>query len=213
VYGLITKVIEERCLYYHFSDIELLRKRLHCRKEIVGVVGNESIHPKQGALLFRLTNYFQSKSILQIGASMGLSTLYLTSYKQGVRCVALEKRPEYAAVAGWVYEKAARTPIDLRIGDYHAILPGILEEMQTVDFIFFNTSRETSNASLFHTCVEYAQSDTVFVFDGIKNNCSMRKFWEMICAHPEVTVTLDLYSMGIVFFNKRLHKRNYIVYF
>jgi predicted O-methyltransferase YrrM len=213
VYGLITKVIGERCPYYRFSDIELLRKRLLCRKEIVGVVGHESIRPKQGALLFRLTNHFHSKSILQIGVSMGLSTLYLTSYKQGVKCVAMEKRPEYAAVARWVYEKAARTPIDLRIGDYHTILPGILEEMKIVDFIFFNTSRDTSNASLFNTCVEHAQSNTVFVFEGIKSNCSMRKLWEMVCAHPEVTVTLDLYSMGIVFFNKKLHKRNYIVYF
>jgi predicted O-methyltransferase YrrM len=213
VYGLITKVIEERCPYYRFSDIELLRRQLLFREETAGAAARESIRPKQGALLFRLTNHFRSENILQIGASTGLSTLYLTSYRQGVKCVALEKNPECAGAARRLYEKAARTPIDLRVGDYQAILPGILREMKTVDFVFFNTCREASNASLFYTCAEYAQSDTVFVFDGIKRNCSMRELWKMICAHPGVTVTLDLYSMGIVFFNEKLHKRNYNVYF
>ena len=50
-------------------------------------------------------------------------------------------------------------------------------------------------------------------FEGIKASRKMRKFWKEVCAHPEVTVTIDLYSMGIVFFNKKLHKRDYIVYF
>ena len=46
-----------------------------------------------------------------------------------------------------------------------------------------------------------------------KQSRKMREFWKEICSHPEVTVTIDLYSMGIVFFNKKLHKRDYIVYF
>jgi predicted O-methyltransferase YrrM len=213
VYGLITKVIEERCPYYCFSDIELLRKRLLLQQETAGIVAREAVRPKQGALLFRLTHYFRSGNIVQIGAGAGLSTLYLTSYRQGVRCITLEKTPERAAVARWVYEKAARTPVDLRTGDYQTLLPGILEEMGTVDFVFFNTRREASPASLFDICVKYAQADTVFVFEGIKNNRTMRRFWKTVCTHPEVTVTLDLYSMGIVLFNKKLHKRDYTVYF
>ena len=56
-------------------------------------------------------------------------------------------------------------------------------------------------------------SITIFVFEGIKASRKMREFWKEVCAHPEVTVTIDLYSMGIVFFNKKLHKRDYIVYF
>ena len=48
---------------------------------------------------------------------------------------------------------------------------------------------------------------------GQKRRVKMREFWKEICSHPEVTVTIDLYSMGIVFFNKKLHKRDYIVYF
>jgi predicted O-methyltransferase YrrM len=212
VYNLITKVIEEHSPYYHFSDIELLRKQLHLYP-IASIVDDKAIRPKQGALLFRLTNYFRSQNILQIGASVGLSTLYLTSYARGLKCVTLEKVPAYAAIAREVYEKGSRTPIDLHIGDYKTLLPDILKNMQMIDFVFFNTPHEDSNPYLFETCMAYVRTETVFVFEGIKANRAMRELWKTVCAHPEVTVTLDLYSMGIVFLNKKLHKRNYTVYF
>ncbi|MDR1356708.1 MAG: SAM-dependent methyltransferase [Tannerellaceae bacterium] len=213
VYSLITKVIEERCPYYSFSGIELLRKRLPAQKNPDGIAAHEAIRPKHGALLFRLANYFGSQNILQIGASAGLSTLYLTSYAQGVKCITLEKSPERASVARWVYEKAARTPIDLRVGDYQDLLLPTLEGMSKVDFVFFNTRMESSNVDMFNLCVRYAHTDTIFVFEGIKANQPMRNLWKTVCAHPDVTVTLDLYSMGIAFFNRKLHKRDYKVYF
>jgi predicted O-methyltransferase YrrM len=212
VYNLITKVVEERCPYYHFSDIELLRRQLRLHPA-AGIASDQAIRPKQGALLFRLTNYFRPRHILQIGASVGLSTLYLTSYAQGLKCVTLEKAPAYALVAREVYAKGARTPIELHVGDYETLLPGILKKMKTLDFVFFNTPREDANLSLFDACLACAKDETVFVFKGIKANRRMREAWKTLCAYPEVTVTLDLYSMGIVFLNKKLHKRNYTAYF
>ena len=208
VFNLITKVIEEKCSYYSFYDIELLRKQLLFKegeitypdrqnkgkrktRSISEIVKRESIRPKHGALLFRLANYFKSKNILQIGTTMGLSTLYLTSYATGLRCIALENVPEFATIARQAFAKEGRNPIDLRIGNYKDLLPQALNDINSLDFVFF----------------------TVFVFEGIKASRKMRELWEEICACPEVTVTLDLYSLGIVLFNKKLHKRDYIVYF
>jgi predicted O-methyltransferase YrrM len=212
VYNLITKVIEERNPYYRFSDIERLRRQLRLCPA-TGRAAGKAIRPKQGALLFRLANYFRCRNILQIGASAGLSTLYLTSYAQGLKCVTLEKLPACAALAREVYAKGARTPVDLHIGDYKTLLPGILEEMQTLDLVFFNTPLEDCNLYLFETCMAYTRAETVFVFKGIKENRAMRELWKTLRARPEVTVTVDLYSMGIVFLNRKLHKRNYAVYF
>ena len=231
VFNLITKVIEEHCSYYSFYDIELIRKQLLFRDNIITypdrqqkgklrrrtvgeIVKREAIKPKHGALLFRLANYFKSQNILQLGPSMGLSTLYLTSYAPGLRCIALENIPEFASIARIAFEKAARNPVDLRTGTYKELLPQALEEMKQVDFVFFNTLYEQqNNVWLFNECSKHVHDGSVFVFEGIKASRKMREFWKEICSHPEVTVTIDLYSMGIVFFNKKLHKRDYIVYF
>ena len=231
VFNLITKVIEERCSYYSFNEIELMRKKLlfcediitypdrqkkgKLKKRSIGeIVEREAIKPKHGALLFRLSNYFKSQNILQLGPSMGLSTLYLTSYAAGLKCIALENIPEFASIARLVFDKAARNPVDLRVGGYKELLPQALKEMERIDFVFFNTLYEQQNNHwLFEECLKQIHEDTVFVFEGIKSSRKMREFWGDVCNHPEVTVTIDLYSMGIVFFNKRLHKRDYIVYF
>lgn len=215
VYNLITKVIEEPYPYYRFDDIELLRKRLLQReKEVAKVVRREAISPKYGALLFRLANYFQAGSILQVGPSMGLSALYLTSYKAGLKCISVENIPEYTAISRWVYGIGARTDIDLRTGDYARLIPEVLEEMGKVDLAFFNFRHEQSpDIRLVTKCMEHAGEGSLFVLDGIKANPSMRALWKEVCAHGKVTVCIDLFSMGIVFFNPKLHKRRYKVYY
>lgn len=231
VFNLITKVIEEKCPYYSFYDIELVRKQLLFKDEqitypdrrqqgrmksrtIAEITEREAIKPEHGALLFRLTNYFKSVNILQLGPCMGISTLYLTSYSAGLKCIALENVPEFATIANWAFKKAAHNAIDLRTGSYRELLPQALQDMGKVDFVFFNTLYEQqNNIWLFNECIRHIHNDTVFVFDGIKSNRKMRDFWKEICRHNEVTVTIDLYSLGIVIFNKKLHKRDYKVYF
>ena len=213
VFNLITKVIEEKCSYYSFYDIELLRKQLLFREGEINYPDRQN-KGKRKTLLFRLTNYFKSKNILQIGTTMGLSTLYLTSYATGLKCIALENVPEFATTARQAFAKEGRNPVDLRIGNYKDLLPQALNDINSLDFVFFNTLYEQhNNLWLFNECMKYAHNDTVFVFEGIKASRKMRELWEEICACPEVTVTLDLYSLGIVLFNKKLHKRDYIVYF
>jgi predicted O-methyltransferase YrrM len=220
-------VSEERCPFYCYSEIEQLRKQFLADQTLVDVptargirsftvarlVAREGIRPKMGALLFRLTNFFQPRNILQIGPTMGLSTLYLTSYRTGLRCVSLENIPAYATISGRMYAQGSRNPVELYTGDYRELLPKVLAGMEPLEFVFFNTWREPGNARLFEACLPHVQKDAVFVFEGISRNRSMRTFWKYVRSHPQVTSTLDLYTTGVVFFNKNLPKRNYRIYF
>lgn len=233
VYHLITRVIGEKCAYYAFEEIELVRRQFYYReqrfpwvvrhgrkagavldKPVGEIVRREAIRPKQGALLFRLANYFQPAYILQIGASAGLATLYLTAYSKRSTCIALEQVPTLAPVARQVWEKGARTGIDLRVGEYGVLLPEALAELPRLDFVFFNRAEESGDRdALFDACARKAHTGTVMVITGIRGNRAMRDFWRSVCLRGEVTVTLDLYTLGIVLFNRKLHKRDYIVYF
>jgi predicted O-methyltransferase YrrM len=214
VFSLITKVIGEKCPYYCFYDIELLRKQLLHKEETAALVKREAIRPEQGALLFRLANYFKPKNILQIGPAMGLSTIYLTSYTSGLKCISLEPSAEYTAVSQWVYEKRKNIFIDVRTGEYKQILPGAWKDMELPDFVFFNVRNEQNRDTwMFHECIKHVHNDTVFIIGNIRTNRYMRNVWKEICRHQETTVTIDLFSIGIAFFNKKLHKRNYNAYF
>ena len=230
VYNLITKVIEERCPYYRFQDIELYRKRLSYQggrftypdtrrggkpssRSPRELTRREAIPPKVGALLFRMANYFKPKTILQLGTMTGISTLYLTSYARELRCVVLDDVPALEGIVRTTFAEKARCAMDLRVGDYRETLLPALADLGEVDFVFFHIYGRYDAGWLFGKCLRHACEKTVFVLDGIRESLETRRFWDEVRACPEVTVTLDLYSLGIALLDKKLHKKNYIVYF
>jgi hypothetical protein len=57
--------------------------------------------------------------------------------------------------------------------------------------------------------LEKKHNNSVFVFDDINWNEQMAKAWEEIKAHPEVTLSIDLYYAGIVFFRKEQQEKEH----
>jgi predicted O-methyltransferase YrrM len=51
----------------------------------------------------------------------------------------------------------------------------------------------------FELCLQHSHNDTVLVLDDIHWSQGMEAAWSAIKAHPRVTVTIDLYSLGLVF--------------
>ena len=54
------------------------------------------------------------------------------------------------------------------------------------------------------------KDDTVLIVEGIWQN---RSFWKELKADERAVVTFDLYYCGIVLFDKKRHKQNYIINF
>jgi hypothetical protein len=46
------------------------------------------------------------------------------------------------------------------------------------------------------------QHHSIFIFDDIHWSAEMEKAWSEIKAHPEVTLSIDLFFMGLVFFRQ-----------
>lgn len=228
VFHLITRIIDERNPYYCFSAIEAARSRLLGSREpsvlpckngtagsVVRFVRCEAVTPAQGALLFRLANYFKSKQILQIGTDAGISTMYLSACAPDVQVTLLEDDPVRAGIARKTLDSSFAGRAELIEGAYSRTLPAALQRMPRVDFVFFHTVRDGGalDPALFREAVRFVHAGTIFVIRGIRADRAMKAFWEEACAHPAATVTVDLYSLGLIFFDPKLYKRNYIVYF
>jgi len=55
------------------------------------------------------------------------------------------------------------------------------------------------------------QRPACIIFDDIYWSEGMQQAWTEICARPEVTLSLDLFHMGVVFFNPGLTKEHYYI--
>lgn len=65
----------------------------------------------------------------------------------------------------------------------------------------------------FLAIMAYKDTDTVLVIEDIKRNAATRRLWEFCTQSRAVSVSYDLFYCGIVFFDTKRNKQNYIVNF
>ena len=233
VFDLLTDIIEPRKQYYAFSVIEKIRSELgrdrgsiivkdfgagsatmkHKRK-IRDMERISSVKNKYGELLFRLVNRFEPKNILELGTSIGISTLYLSLANTKTKVTTIEGCEETAKVAGRVFEKANLKNIEIVVNNFDKVLPEILKNTDKLDFVFFDGNhRREPTLNYFEQCVSKAHNDTVFIFDDIHWSNDMTSAWEEICKHPKTVATIDLFFFGLVFFRQEMKKQNFVINF
>ncbi|MDD2435944.1 MAG: SAM-dependent methyltransferase [Massilibacteroides sp.] len=211
VFNFITKVIDERAAYYCLKDIELTRKKFFYENE---PFHKWEIRPKYGALLMRISNYLKPQNLLLIGSDLSFSALYSSSYASTTRCVVLEEKTEIAAFSRSVIEKHRAKNILLKEGVYQKTVSEVLEHTDKLDFVYFGYPNDSAlDIPVFECILPHLHEHSVLILRGIRKTKDRKEFWNRLCARPEVSVTIDVYELGIAFFNHKIHKKNYIVSF
>jgi predicted O-methyltransferase YrrM len=209
-FNLITKVIEERAQFYVFDEIENFRSRLFDarQKEI------ETQHRNYGALLFRLVNYFDCRNILQIRGLSGIMSLYLAEAKNNCSCYVFEENSDFTEAVKRFAELRNLSNLHFLEGDYGANIAKLKSENSSFDLVFINQAgNAAATAATVGLTRAFYSERTVLVIDGIYSNKDMQTFWQTLVEHPETCVTVDLYALGLVFFNPKLNKQHYKTYF
>ncbi|OON69700.1 O-methyltransferase [Hymenobacter sp. CRA2] len=167
--------------------------------------------PRLAQLLFRLVNYRQPRTVLELGTSLGLTTAYLAAASSKARVLTFEGCPETAAVARETLAQLGLQNVELIEGNFDETLPATLAQLQQpLDFAFFDGNhRYEPTLRYLEQCLPYATEESVFVFDDIHWSGEMDRAWEAIKAHPAVTVTVDLFFIGLVFFRKNAPKQHF----
>jgi len=230
VFDLLTKAIYVKSRFYAYKNIENLREQLIDSSESIqrldfgtGKSGTETISriakhsgksPTQAQLLFRLVNYFQPTNVLELGTSLGISTCYLASANSNTNITSIEGCPNTANIAKKNFEILKLKNIKQIIGNFDEALPSFISKTEKLDFVFFDGNhRKEPTISYFNQCITKAHNDSVFIFDDIHWSGEMTEAWEHIKNHPQVTVTLDLFFMGLVFFRKEQSKQHFLIRF
>ncbi len=230
VYDLYTKVIIDNSSFYAFEKIESVRSKMRLSEERIQVMdfgtgGEEKKQRlltlsfiarhfvksrKEARLLFRLINFFRPKSILELGTSLGITTLYLAVPNSKSKVVTIEGCHNTAAIARKNFELAGVMNIRQEIGEFSKSLPIALANIDKIDFAYFDGNhRKDATLEYFNSCLEYHNKDSIFVFDDIYWSKEMAEAWNEIRNHPAVAVSIDLYSMGIVFFRNTQPKQHF----
>ncbi|MBL0063459.1 MAG: class I SAM-dependent methyltransferase [Bacteroidetes bacterium] len=234
VFDLLNDVIRDETPFYIYDKIEALRARLLLDESILSVTdlgtGGErnqkrSLKVKYIAgtflksarcsqLLFRLVNHFHPKNILELGTSLGITTLYLASPYRKTQVITMEGCPETANKAREHFDLFQMENIRVVTGDFGLNLSSVLENIGETGMVFFDGNhKRDATLSYFNQALRHAGNDTIFIFDDIHWSREMEAAWNTIKANPRVTLSIDLFQLGLIFFRSGIPRQHFVLKF
>ena len=233
VFDFVTHILNDQQELASFREIELLRSQLltdtrmisvvdlgagsgliKTRERLVRDIALSSLKPKKfSQLLFRLVQYFHSKTIIELGTSFGISTAYMAVANEKATVFTLEGSSSIAAVAREQFSRLNLENINLIPGNFDDTLPLLLTETGSVDLVFIDGNhRKEPTLRYFYLILNHISPSSVLVFDDIHWSLEMEEAWDSIKKHPSVTLTIDLFFIGIVFFQPGiLQKQDFVI--
>ena len=97
------------------------------------------------------------------------------------------------------------------MGEFDNTLPELLQKNK-YDLVFFDGNHQKeATLKYFEMCLKAATERAVFIFDDIHWSREMEEAWEGIKEHDKVTLTIDSYQWGLVFFHGGREKEHFVL--
>ena len=145
---------------------------------------NTLLSNKGCRLLFRLSLHYKPNNILILGTDDKACTSYLSSGYPGSHLINICDNPGLIADSG-LFDMVIVSP-DHSVNDYR---------------------------HYFSLIMQHIHNDSVLVFCDIHGSNEMHEVWNEIKKHSSVTITIDLFTLGLVFCKEELTKEDFILRF
>lgn len=230
VYNLVTKCFYDTTKHLAYKHILNYRKALlkndtkititdlgvgsHVAKQkerfVSEMAKNAGTTYKRAKLLYRLVNYFKPENILELGTSLGIATHALSLGNSKAKITTIEGCTNISEFTKENFKDFKLENINLTNDDFNNALKNL--KPNTYDLIFFDGNHQKeATLQYFEALLETANNDSVFIFDDIYWSKDMTQAWETIKQHPKVTVTIDSFFWGFVFFRKEQVEEHFTI--
>lgn len=177
----------------------------------VSTLARSSVTARKHALrLHLLVKYTRSGNILELGTSLGLTTAYLALQDGPARVISLEGCPELSRLAESNLADAGAADVEILTGRFEDRIGEALEKLGQVDLVYLDGDhRKSAVLANFERCRPFLHNDSVFVIDDIHSSPGMEEAWEELIRRKDVTISLDFYHWGWLFFRKESSKEHF----
>lgn len=223
VFDFIKFVKNDKKKYDCYAAIEPLRKALlkdntvievqdfgagstviKTNQRVVSKMAASSLKPKKFAqLLFRMLQNYKPQTIVELGTSFGITSAYLASANPSARLFTLEGASSIASIARNNFKTLQLNNIQLIEGDFEKTLQPLLSALPQIDFAFIDGNhKKEPTLHYFQELLKKSTPETILVFDDIHWSKEMEEAWTIIKENEAITLTIDLFFIGIVFLKK-----------
>lgn len=159
---------------------------------------------KQARLLYRLVRYMEPETVLTFGRLSALNTSALALGNLQTK-VYLEQSPDFLESLN------SMGVVNVNLIRHDGDEEEQFERLNT-GFVFFGL--DDFGDDTWNNLEEgfgEVDEDTMLVFEGIHHSRHTEAAWEAIKASEDVTLTMDLYCIGVVFFREGIEKQDFVL--
>jgi predicted O-methyltransferase YrrM len=228
VYDLVIKCFYDKTKYPEYLKLKSYRKALLVSKEKLQITDfgtrlNQLIDEEHNVsnitktsrnkikdleFLFRLSKYFQFKNILKLGTSLGTSTQAFILGHPSSKISTIEGRQNRSNFTKQEFQKLDINTLSFINSNFKSTISNL--ENQTFDCIYFDGDCNIGETlHYFNNFISRTSATSVFIFSAIYCSKEMTEAWEMIIEDERVTVSIDLFHFGLVFFRTEQPKQHF----
>ncbi len=195
------------------TDFGAGSKKLNNNKRRISDISKHGIATqKQAEFLYRLLNAFQPKTIIELGTSVGLTTLYLAKSVPKSSIYTIEGCPNLFQFSNQLFQKQQQKNIQQIQGNFDIEFPKLLQSLKSIDFIYIDGNHAYEpTMRYFKTALTKKTPQTIMMFDDINWSKEMQKAWKEIQLNSEVTLSMDFFYFGLVFFRTEHKEKEHVV--
>lgn len=212
VFDLVTNVIYNSTPYYAYQQVERLREELMDSGKLKSALSYQK-SAKYGQLLFRLVDRFQPVNVLEVGTAVGLDTAYLAKANSKVKILSVEEKNDLLLIAEANVKQLKLANVELVNTAQNSLSALVNKHFEQLGFLYVNISNAQKVLRLFNESLSVATESSIFIFSDMYSSSEMEQAWAEIKNHPRVTVTVDLFYLGIVFFRTEQVKQHFLIRF
>jgi predicted O-methyltransferase YrrM len=232
VYTFIREVLNNKATHPLIASIENHRAQLLANNQMIkvwdrgagsrqtsnsqrsiGAIAKAALKPKKySQLLHKIIAYYQPAQILEMGTSLGITTCYLASANPNASVITMEGAPSVAEMAKNTFKEIGLHNIEIIEGDFEQSLPKYLSTIKTVGVAYVDGNhRYAPTIQYFESLLKQSNDDSILIFDDIHWSAEMEQAWEEIKKHEAVTLTIDLFFIGLVFLRKAQKEKEHFI--
>jgi predicted O-methyltransferase YrrM len=136
----------------------------------------------------------------------------LAAGNANAQVVSLEGAPNVAAIARTTFKTVGLDHITLIEGDFADTLPAYLQKINKLGFAYIDGNHQYKpTMQYFKLLLEKSEEHSLLIFDDIHWSAAMEKAWEEIKLDPAVSLTIDLFFIGLVFVRKAQKEKEHFI--
>ena len=182
------------------------------QRGVSDIAKNSPVTEKYCRFLSNMAAEFGNHRIIELGTSLGISTMYMAASCKETQLITIEGCPSIAAIARKNFFEAGIDNIELLVGSFDEILPEVLAGGVKPGLVFIDGNhRKEPVIKYFNQIAEVSDNRTAVILDDISYSGEMSEAWNEIKHHRKVSVSIDINRMGILFFREGINHNNYII--